>query len=131
MAVMKGNSGAVKVDQLGQPSGSLNIAEVRSWSVEEQLDTLETTTMGTSARTYLPSISGWSGSIDVYWDDSFDAGNNISVGNQIVIDFYPEDTPTGEVYGGTCTVTGVSIASSFDGMVEASITVQGTGALFS
>lgn len=130
MAVTKGNDGVVRVDELGQPSGSIAVAEIKSWSVEENADTLETTTMGDSARTYLPSIKGWSGSIDVLWDSSYDAGDNLTIGNQILIDFYPVDSPTGDVFGGTCTITGINISSSFDGMVEASITVQGTGSLF-
>ena len=131
MAVTKGKDGVVKVDNVGQPGSTFTVAEIKSWSVEESADTLEVTTMGDSARTYKPSLTGWTGSVDVLWDSDYDDGDAIAVGRQILIDFYPVDSPTGTVYGGTCTVTSVSISSSFDGLVEASISVQGTGALFS
>jgi predicted secreted protein len=130
MAVTKGNDGVVKVDDVGQPGGTFTVAEIKSWSVEESADTLEVTTMGGSARTYKSSLTGWTGSIDVLWDNDYDDGDTIAIGRQILIDFYPVDSPTGAVYGGTCTVTGVTVTGSFDGLVEASITVQGTGSLF-
>jgi len=45
---------------------------------------------------------------------------------------YPEGDTTGDTYyTGTALVTGVSRSASFDGMVEATISVQGTGALTS
>ena len=45
MATHTGSEGTVKV-------GSDAIAEIRSFSIEESADTLETTTMGDTARTY-------------------------------------------------------------------------------
>ena len=48
----------------------------------------------------------------------------------MTINFYPEgDASTDTYYSGTAIVTGVSRSSSFDGMVEASISLQGSGAL--
>ena len=55
MAVHKGSEGTVKV-------GANAIAEIRSFSIEETGDTLEVTTMGDTARTYVPSLTSWSGS---------------------------------------------------------------------
>lgn len=128
---LTGKSGVVRVDEVGQPGGTYAIAEVKSWTVEQQVDVLDTTTMGSGDdRTYVSSIAGWTGSVDVIWDDPYDEAEVISVGKQILIDFYPDGSPTGEVIGGTCTVTGVSVSASFDGLVEASISVEGTGQLF-
>jgi len=124
MANHKGSEGTVKV-------GSNAVAEIRSFSIEETADTLEDTSMGDSARTYLPSLTSWSGSVDVFWDETDTSGQGaLDVGSSVTLNLYPEgDASADTYYTGTAIVTGKSVSSSFDGMVEASFSVQGTGAL--
>jgi len=123
MSIHKGNEGTVHV-------GTDAVAEIRSYSVEETADTLETTSMGDAARTHLASLTSFSGSIDVYWDETDTAQTALTVGTSVTIKFYPEGTASSaKYYSGTAIVTGVSRSASFDGLVEASISVQGTGAL--
>lgn len=126
MATHAGSEGIVKV-------GANTVAEVRSYSIEESADTLEQTTMGNSARQYRPSLTSWSGSIDVYWDETDTTGQGaLTVGSEVTLNVYPEGADTGDTYYyGSCIVTGVSRSGAFDGMVEASISVQGDGALTS
>ncbi len=126
MAVHKGSEGTVEV-------GANAIAEIRSYSLEESADTLETTTMGDTARTYLPSLTTFSGSVDVYWDETDTTGQGaLTIGAEVTLNVYPEGDAAGDVYyTGSAIVTGVTRSASFDGMVEASISVQGTGALTS
>ena len=126
MAVHKGSEGTVKV-------GSNAIAEIRSYSIEETGDTLETSTMGDTARTYVPSLTSWSGSVDVYWDETDSTGQGaLTVGAEITLNVYPEGDTSGDTYyTGAAIVTSVSKTASFDGLVEASVGVQGTGALTS
>ena len=124
MAVHKGSEGTVKV-------GVNGILEVRSYSIEESADTLETSTMGDTARTYVPSLTTFTGSVDVYWDETDTNGQGaLSIGNEVTLNVYPEgDASTDTYYTGSAIVTGVTRTASFDGLVEASITLQGTGAL--
>jgi len=126
MAVHKGSEGTVKV-------GSNAVAEIRSYSLEETGDTLETSTMGDTARTYVPSLTSWSGSVDVYWDETDSTGQGaLTVGAEVTLNMYPEGDDSGDTYyTGSAIVTGVSKNASFDGLVEASISLQGTGALTS
>jgi predicted secreted protein len=126
MAVHKGSEGTLKI-------GSNAVAEIRSYSIEETGDTLEDTTMGDTARTYLPSLTSWSGSVDVYWDETDTTGQGaLTVGAIVTLNLYPEGDVTGDTYyTGSAIVTSVSRSASFDGMVEASISFQGTGALTS
>ena len=127
MATHKGSEGTIKVGTLG--SGVV-IGEIRSYSIEETGDTLEDTAMGDTARTYKPSLTSFSGSLDVFWDETDTAQLALTVGSSVTIKFYPEGTATGaRYYEGTAIVTGVSRSASFDGLVEASISVQGSGAL--
>ena len=123
MAIHKGSEGTVHV-------GTDAVAEIRSYSVEETADTLETTSMGDAARTHLASLTSFSGSLDVYWDEVDTAQIALTVGTSVTIKFYPEGTASSaKYYSGTAIVTGVSRSASFDGLVEASISVQGTGVL--
>jgi len=124
MATHKGSEGTVKV-------GANAIAEIRSFSISETGDTIEDTTMGDAARTYKPSLTSWSGSVEVYWDETDTNGQvALTVGAEVTLNVYPEGSTTGDSYlTGSAIVTGRTINSSFDGMVEASITVQGNGAL--
>jgi predicted secreted protein len=124
MATHKGSEGTVKV-------GSNAIAEIRSYSIEESADTIEDTSMGDSARTYKASLTQFSGSIDVFWDETDTSGQGaLDVGSEVTLNFYPEGDTSGDTYySGSAIVTGVTRTGSFDGMVEASISVQGNGAL--
>lgn len=124
MATHAGSEGTVK-------SGSNAIAEIRSYSLEETADTLEDTTMGDSSRTYLPSLKTFSGSVDVFWDETDTTGQgSFDVGASVTLAIYPEGDTAGDTYySGSAIVTGKTITGSFDGMVEATFTLQGTGAL--
>jgi predicted secreted protein len=124
MATHKGSEGTVKV-------GTNAVAEIRSYSIEESADTLEDTSMGDSARTYKPSLSNFSGSLDVFWDETDTNGQGaLSIGSEVTLNVYPEGDTAGDTYyTGSAIVTGVSRSASFDGLVEASISVQGNGAL--
>jgi predicted secreted protein len=124
MATHKGSEGTVKV-------GSNAVAEIRSYSLEETADTLEDTSMGDSARTYKSSLTSFSGSLDVFWDETDTDGQGaLSIGSEVTLNVYPEGDTTGDTYyTGSAIVTGVTRSGSFDGLVEASVSVQGTGAL--
>jgi predicted secreted protein len=126
MATHTGSEGTVKV-------GSSAIAEIRSFSIEETADTLEDTTLGDTARTYKSSLTSFSGSVDVLWDETDSSGQGaLTIGASVTLNLYPEGDAAGDTYlTGSAIVTGRSISSSYDGLVEMSITVQGNGALTS
>ncbi len=125
MATTTGKEGTVKV-------GSADIAEIRNYSYEETGDTVETTAMGDTARTYASTLTSWTGSVDVWYDETDTAGQvALTVGSSVSIVFAPEGNDTsGDVSRtGTAIVTGHTVTAAFDGSVEASITLQGTGVL--
>lgn len=124
MATHTGSEGTVRV-------GANAIAEIRSYSLEETADTVEDTSMGDTFRTHKTTLKSFSGSIDVFWDEDDTNGQiALAVGAQVTINFYPEGVSTGDrYYSGTAIVTSKTVTGSFDGMVESTINVQGTGAL--
>lgn len=127
MATHTGSEGTVKV-------GSTNsIVEIRSYSVEETADTAEDTSMGDSYRTFKTTLKAWTGSVDVFWDETDTTGQGaLLVGSEVTVRFMPEGAASGDAYlTGSAIVTGKTITGSFDGMVESTITLQGTGSLSS
>ena len=124
MATHLGKEGTVQV-------GSNAIAEIRGFSIDETIDVVEDTSMGDSSKTYLASIKDFSGTVDVLYDETDTNGQTaLSLGSSVTLNFAPEGTDSGDVkLTGTAIVTGKSITSSFDGLVESTITVQGTGGL--
>lgn len=136
MSVLTGNNGVVKIDNAsGTPTA---IAQVRNFSVEIKADTIETTNMGQDSRTYVKGLSSFSGSADVYFDTANYTGGasvvaalNPTVGSvgdaALTIELYLNNTA--DKFSGEIIVTGYSVKSSFDGLVEASISFQGSGAM--
>ena len=124
MATHLGKEGTVQV-------GSNAIGEIRSYTIDETIDTVEDTTMGDSSKTYLASIKDFSGSVDVIYDEADTNGQvALTVGSSVTLNFAPEGTDSGDVkLTGSAIVTGKSVTASYDGLVESTITVQGTGGL--
>ena len=125
MATHTGSEGTVRV------GASNNILEIRSYSVEETSDTVEDTSMGDSYRTHKTTLKAWTGTVDVFWDELDTTGQGaLTVGSEVAVRFMPEGATGGDVYlSGNAIVTGKTVSASFDGMVESTITLQGTGAL--
>ena len=133
MATLAGNNGAVSINGIA-------VLAVRNWSIEMTEDTIETTVMGTDVRTYVGGLSSFSGSADVYFDSS-DYDTNESTFNPtaglvgasgVTGKFYVLLDSTGtnadQSFTGTIIVTGYTVNATMDGMVEGSISFQGSGA---
>lgn len=136
MAIITGNNGVIKLD--ASVGGSIaTIANVRNFSIELTRDTIETTTMGVDVRTYVNGLSSWSGSADIYFDPAASTGTiathavlNPTSGTvgQSTLSFEGILNSTAGTFGGEIIITGFTVNSTMDGMVEASISFQGSGA---
>ena len=132
MASYVGNAGALKINGAA-------VAELRSYSIEMTSDTIEQTVMGDSTRQYVKGLSSFSGTADVFWDPAhFTGTNNIdgeifgSVGDAgAALILYPEGDvgASDKILSGDVIITGYTVNGTVDGMIEASISFQGTGAL--
>jgi len=115
MAEVAGKSGSITCTGL--------TAGVKAWSLDLVGDTLETTDYDDSGhRTYIVGLDGWTGSCEINWDTA----NTISVGDEIT-DLVFSIVGATEKYTGDAIVTGISVSSSVDGLVTATISFQGTG----
>jgi len=131
MATLTGNDGSVIID-------STTLAAVRNWSVDVTSDTIEFTTMKDSSRQYVKGMSSYTGSADIYFDSTEFAADNVfnptngTVGTAgVAAKLYLDEDAANDVliFANSIIVTGYSVTSSMDGMVEASISFQGNGAI--
>lgn len=123
MATHTGSEGTVKI-------GSDTLGEIRSYTVESTGETIEDSSMGDTARTYKAGLTTFTASFEVYFDETDTAQNAVDAGSSITFSVYPEGDTAGDTYyTGSGIVTGRSITATFDGMVEMSLSVQGSGAL--
>ena len=123
MAQIVGKNGVLK-------SGATTIGEIRSFSIDESCDTVETTQMGDAARTFSATLTSFTGSADAYLDFADSGQDTLTVGSSLTLNVYPDGDTAGNVeLAGSIIVTGVSKSQSFDGMAEVSFSFQGSGAL--
>jgi hypothetical protein len=123
MATHTGSEGTIKI-------GSDTLGELRSFSLESTAETIEDTSMGDSARTYKVGLTAFTGTASVFFDETDTAQGNVDSGASITLNVYPEGDTAGDTYySGSAIVTGRTINSSFDGMVEMEISFTGSGAL--
>jgi predicted secreted protein len=130
MATLTGNDGQVVV-------GGTTVAATRNFSIEITSDTIETSAMSNDSRVYVSGMSSFSGSADIYFDPSefdgaestFNATSGTVGAAPVAVKLYvKQDATNDQVFTGNVIVTGYTVNSAFDGMVEASISFQGSGA---
>ncbi len=124
MANHKGSEGVIKI------GGNL-MAEVTSWTLTQTSSTIENTELSDTTRSYLSGLSDYTGSVDAWWDETDTNGQvACTIGASVALYFYPEGATSGDTFfSGTALVTGITRSASVDGLVEISLTYQGTGAL--
>ena len=124
MATHTGSAGTVKV-------GANAIAELRSWSLDQSQDTVETTKLGDTVKTYSATQSSSSGTMDCFWDETDTNGQvACTIGATVTLNIYPEGATSGDTYyTGSAIITSVGVAQTHDGIVERSLGFQITGAV--
>ena len=124
MATHTGSAGVVKV-------ASNTVAEVRNWSLDQTNDTVETTKLGDTVKTYSATQNSSSGTLECFWDETDTSGQvALTIGATATLNLYPEGATTGDTYYTlSAIVTSVGVSQTHDGLVERSIGFQGTGAV--
>ena len=126
MASTSGYNGKVKV-------GANTVGEVMSFTVNENMEPIDTTVMGTAGswRTHLAGLKTWDGTIEVRFDDADSGQDALDIGASVTLELYPEGDGSGDYkLSGTASVTGVSQTQSYDNTtVTRTFTFQGSGAL--
>jgi len=144
MAETRGTDGVVKFQATANPDGSAisdsmtAVLHVTSFSLTEQTETIDVTSMGDSSRSIIASFQNFNGSVDGYWDTAdtnlgHDADTDpvVKAGHTISFELYPGGDAGSDAiyYNGSAIVTEVTRTASFDGAVQYSLSFEGTGAL--
>jgi predicted secreted protein len=128
MANYQGNNGSVKIKSGADTLTA--VADVRTWSVTVNRETVETTAMGDDYRKYLKGLQMWNGTMDIVYNDSEAAVVATSINPDtdaaVTVEFYGDDAD-GTKFVGNVIVTAFTVNASYDGLMTASVTFQGTG----
>lgn len=126
----EGSGGQVKIGESGSETA---VASVRSWNLDITREVVEDTAMGDGNRTYKKGLQDYSGSMDIVYDSSeataVKTGLTPDTDNTINIELYSDANDDSSKFAGAVIVTSYSITASYDGLTEASVSFQGTGAL--
>ena len=127
---------ASKVSKLLLTVGSTPTAlgEVRSFSIETALGTIDVSTLATDWKKYLVGQAGWSGSLECFYDPTDPAQADLvakaRAGTICTIAVQPLGVGVGKTQlSGSCYCTSMSIAGATEDAVGLSISFQGTGEL--
>jgi hypothetical protein len=122
MATFTGKDGAFYIGA----TGSVLVGEVRDWSLEQTSARVDATVMGDEWTSGKMTQKSWTASVNIYYDAALVVG----LGSDITLKLYPQGNTSGfEYYEGPAQITGFNSSASFDGMIEASISVEGNGPL--
>ena len=127
MATYRGQDGVFQAITTGGTLASTN--NLKSWSIEEATDSIETTVMGNTSKTFTTGIKSWTASCEVLYDLSNAVQADLVIGETVDIKIFPNTSSQTESYAGTGIVTATSQSGALGDMVGSSVTVQGTGAL--
>ena len=127
MATYKGQDGVFQAITTGGTLASTN--NLKSWSIEEATDSIETTVMGNTSKTFTTGIKSWTASCEVLYDLSNAVQADLVIGETVDIKIFPNTSSQTESFAGTGIVTATSQSGALGDMVNSSVTVQGTGAL--
>jgi hypothetical protein len=124
MAIHKGSEGVAKI-------GTSTIAEVKDWSISESADTIDTSSMGDTARTKVAGLTSASGSMTAMWDEIDTTGQGaMTVGAEVALKLYPEGATTGDMFASLLAIiTEKGVSTTLDGVVETSISFEANGAV--
>lgn len=128
MALVRGRDGQITF-------GGTAIANLRSWSLDHSVGTVDVSTMaiGATNAPYIPTQFATtytcSGTVDCFFDadnaQQLSALNNLVAGTTVAVSIFPE---TGEsVAISSAMITSASVSSSVDGLVEMSIQFTASG----
>jgi hypothetical protein len=123
MAFFHGKNGAVEW-------GTDTVTQVTDFEISQEVDTTDTTVMGSNFQTHLVNIPSWNGSVTMAWDDGDSAQTAMTIGQQATIYLMPEGAGTGKYQlSGSATITSLSLPVSVGDKVTLTASFQGTGDL--
>ena len=127
MATYRGEDGVFQAITSG---GTLaTVSNLRSWEISETSESIESSVMGDSSKTFVAGQKSWTASCEVLYDLANAVQADLVVGESVDIKIFPNTTSQTESFAGTAIVTATSQSGEIGDLVASSISLQGTGAL--
>ena len=128
MATIYGNNGEIKIS-------STAVGEVKSWSLTISRDTIEDTSMGDVAKTFVYGKSSASGTIEVHFDDDDSAQGTLRDavinGTTVALDLFTNDSSTTgtDYYSLTALITSQDVSVEMDSIESRTYNFTSNGAV--
>ena len=112
-----------------------NVATLREWSLDVGNDMQDVTSFTTAAPTwkeFIAGLSSWTGSLSGTFDPVSTGQNNLITDSLVPVSaavVLEKDQVNGGNYAGNVLISGLSVGTVIDGLVDMSWDLQGTGAL--
>ncbi len=127
MASYRGEDGVFQAITSG---GTLaTVSNLRSWEISETAESIESTVMGDTSKTFKAGHKSWTASCEVLYDLANAVQADLVVGESVDIKIWPNTASQTESFAGTAIVTATSQSGEIGDLVASSISLQGTGAL--
>ncbi len=128
MAVHSGTQGSVIYSTTAGTGGTL-VGGMRAWTVNIEVEELDTSSFGQSWRNFDAGVKAWGGSFEGIKDGKNATQNavwtNLLAGTKVEATFF---MGTVDRFYGTVIILGEEVGQTFDGFAETSYTFRGDGA---
>jgi hypothetical protein len=124
MATHTGKEGILKI-------GANAVAEIVDFTITESAETVDDTCKGDDWRTKKLTFKSWNADAKARWvEDDTNGQDLLTVGASVTAGFYVMGEASGARYReGTALITERAVESALDGLVELSLSFEGTGEL--
>jgi hypothetical protein len=128
MATIYGNNGEIKIS-------STAVGEVKSWSLTISRDSIENTSMGDDAKTFVYGKVSASGTIEVHFDDDDSAQGTLRDavlnGTTVALDLFTNDSSTTgtDYYSLTALITSQDVSVEMDSIESRTYNFTSAGAV--
>ena len=123
MAAHTGVDGVVKV-------GSNAIAQLTSWSLSASAEVIDATLLTSESKVTFAGTKSYTGSVEMFWDESDAAQISILEGAELTFLLLPEGATGGDVsWAVSGIVDSLEFGAAVDGMVTASASFASNGAI--
>lgn len=107
------------------------IVGINTWTIEETLDTAESTAFGDTSKKHEGGLPGWSGSFEGFWDpantEQAALWAALKAGTKLTdMKFFINAT---NYYSGDVLITGISRTTTITDLLKGTVSFQGSGDL--
>ena len=133
MAYFTGVIAEIRLGDTGTPTDILG--QCTSYSVDKSLESVDESHIGSASKTFTSAQESWSSTMEMSYDpaDTSQAKlleRSVGASTPIFVSYYYEGATVGDKYlTGQGFLTGIAWAQEPNGVITASVSIQGTGAL--